>query len=144
MTRLFLFLLDSCISATFRISQKKPVFHTCVVPFSNFGNWITLGPLRHKYLFYIWTTLLITVHTFAVVIISLHIRKYAVLLHLAWLNSKMLGFTLLSLYSHKGWTTTAALVRCLLSTPPMYSTVNCTPAKSYNYDATITFFLIAQ
>ena len=29
------------------------------------------------------TTLLITVHTFAVVIISLHIRKYAILFHLA-------------------------------------------------------------
>ena len=52
--------------------------------------------------------LLITVHTFAVVIISLHIRKYAILLHLAWLNSKNLGFTLFILSSHKGWT--AALV----------------------------------
>ena len=43
---------------------------------------------------YIWTPLLITVHTFAVVIISLHIRKYAIMLQLAWLNCKRLGFTL--------------------------------------------------
>jgi len=26
----------------------------------------------------------------------------------------------------------------------MYSTVNCTPTTSYNYDAKLTFFLIAQ
>ena len=32
-------------------------------------------------------------HLLAVVIISLHIRKYAILFHLAWLNSKKLGFT---------------------------------------------------
>jgi len=57
---------------------------------------------------YIWTTLLITVHTFAVVIISLHIRKCVILLHLAWLNGKMFGFTLFSIYSHQG--RTAALV----------------------------------
>ena len=62
---------------------KKPVSQICVVPFSNFGNGITFGPLRMRCLFYIWTTLLITVLTFAVVIISLHIRKYAILLHLA-------------------------------------------------------------
>jgi len=35
----------------------------CVVPFSDFGSWITFGPLRIRRLFYIWTTLLITVHT---------------------------------------------------------------------------------
>ena len=46
-------------------------------PFSNFGNWITFGPLQVRCLFYIWTTLLITIHTFAV-IISLHVRKYAI------------------------------------------------------------------
>jgi len=41
---------------------------------------------------------------------------------------------------------TAGLVHCLHSTTAMYSTVNvnCTSATSYNYDATITFFLIAQ
>ena len=65
----------------------------CVVPFSNFGSWITFDPLWIRRLFYIRTTLLITVHTFAV-IISLHIRKYAILFHLAWLNVKKLGFTL--------------------------------------------------
>jgi len=32
----------------------------------------------------------------------------------------------------------------LATQTPMYSTVNCTSATSYNNDATITFFLIAQ
>jgi len=32
----------------------------------------------------------------------------------------------------------------LATLTPMYSTVNCTSATSYNYDATITFFVIAQ
>ena len=106
MTRLFLHFWN--VPATFRIWQKEPVSEICVVPFSNFGNWITFGPLRMRCLFYIWFTLLITVHTFAVVIISLYIRKYAILLHVTWLNSKKLGFTLFLLYSYKGWT--AALV----------------------------------
>ena len=57
-------------------------------------------------------------------------------------KQQKLDFTLFLLFSHKGWT--AALVRCLLSTTPMYSTVNCASATSYNYDATITLFLIAQ
>ena len=65
----------------------------CVVPFANLGSWITSGPLWIRHLFYIWTTLLITVNTFAV-IISLHIRKYVILFRLAWLNGKKLGFTL--------------------------------------------------
>ena len=51
-------------------------------------------------LFYIRTTLLITVHNFAVVIISLHI-KYAILLHTAWINSKKLGFTLFSSFRQR-------------------------------------------
>ena len=74
---------------------------------------------------------------------------YAILLHLVWLNSKKLGFILFLLYSHKGWT--AALVchwfYSLLDSGWDYllpSTVNCTSATSYNYDATITFFLTAQ
>ena len=82
------------VFATFKISQKEPVSQMCVVPFSNFGSWITVGPLWIRRLYYIWTTLLLTVHTFAVVIISLHVRKYALLFHLAWLNGKKLGFTL--------------------------------------------------
>ena len=108
MTRLFLHFWN--VSATFKISQKEPVSQICVVPFSNFGSWITFGPPWIRRLFYIWTTLLITVHTFAVVIISFHIRKYAIcyLFHLAWLNSKRLAFTLFTSF-HKGWT--AALVR---------------------------------
>jgi len=102
MTRLFLHFWN--VAATFRIwslGKKESVSQTCVVPFTNFGNWITSGPLRIKCLFYIWTTSPITVHTFAVVITPLHIWKYAVLLHLAWLSSKKLGFTLFLLYSHK-------------------------------------------
>jgi len=95
------------------IRQKEPVSQICVVSFSNFGNWITFGPLRRRCLFYIWSMLLITVNTFVVVIISFNIRKYAILFHFAWLNSKMLGFTLSLLYSHKSWT--AALVCSLLS-----------------------------
>ena len=56
--------------------QKEPVSQICVVvPFSNFGNWITFGPLQIWCLFYNWTTFLITVHILAVVIILLHIRK---------------------------------------------------------------------
>jgi len=131
MSRLFLNFWN--VSATFRIWQKEPVSQIRVVPFSNFGNWITFGPLRIRCLFSIWTTLLNTVHTFDVVIISLHIRKYAISLRLAWLNSEILGFTLFLLHSHKGWT--AALARCPLSATPMYSTVNSTAAASYNYDA---------
>jgi len=103
------FLECSCYSFRIRSSGKKnPLSQMCVVSYSNFGNWIAFGPLRIRCLFYIWTTLLITVHTFAFVIISLHIRKYAILFHLAWLNSKKLSFTLFILYSLKGWT--AALV----------------------------------
>jgi len=151
-TRLFLHFWN--LAATFRIwsSGKKNPYLKCVVPFSKFGNWITFGLPRIRCLFYIWTTLLITAHTFAVIIISLHIWKHATLLHLAWLNSKKLGFTLFLLYSHKGWT--AALVcdsvYSLLDSGwvyfffSVYSTVNCTSATSYNCDATITFFLTAQ
>jgi len=84
--------------------KAGPVSNMCP-PFSNFGNWITFGPLRIRCLFYIWTTLLSTVHSFAV-IISLHIRKCAILLHLTWLNSKKLDITLFLLYSHEGWTAT--------------------------------------
>ena len=83
---------------------KRTRSQICVVPFSNLGNWTTFGPLRLRCLYYIWTTLLIIVHTFAVIIISLHIRKYAILLHLVWPNSKKLAFTLFLLYSHKDWT----------------------------------------
>ena len=35
-------------------------------------------------------------------------------------------------------------INCRNSTGPSFSTVNCTSATSYNCDATITFFLIAQ
>ena len=117
--------------------QKEPICQICVIVLSNFGNSIKFGPPRITYLFYIWTTLFITVHTFTVGNIALHVRTYAILLHLAWLNSKKLGFTLFLLYSHTGWT--ATLVRCLLSTTPMCSTVNCTSATSYNYYAKIFF-----
>jgi len=98
------FLECSCYIQNLVTRQKEPVSQ-CVVSFSNFGNWISFGPLWRRFLLgYIWTTLLITVHTFAAVIISLHIRKSAILLHLAWLNGKKLGFTLFLLYSHKSWT----------------------------------------
>jgi len=89
MTRLFLRFWN--LAATFRIwsSGKKNlcIWNACRPIFSNIGNWITFGPLRIRCLLHIWTTLLITIHTFAVVIILLHIWKYAILLHLAWLNS---------------------------------------------------------
>jgi len=75
MTRLFLHFWN--VSATFQISQKEPVSQMYAVPFSNFGNWITFRPLWIRRTFYIWTTLLITVHTFVVVVISIHMRKYA-------------------------------------------------------------------
>ena len=98
MTRFFLHFWN--VPATLRIWQKEPVSQIRVTPFSNSGNWNSFGPLRNRYLFYIWTALLITVHTFAVILISLHIRKYTILLHLAWLNTKMLGFTLFLLCYH--------------------------------------------
>jgi len=75
-------------------------------------------------------------------IISLQIRICAIVFNLDWLNSNRFGFTLLLLHAHKGWT--AVLVRCLLQTTAMCSAVNCAWATSYNYNATITFFLIAQ
>jgi len=74
------FLECICYIQNLVIRQKELVSQICVVPFSNFGNWISFGPLRIRCLFYIWTILLITFHTFAVVVISLHIRKYAILL----------------------------------------------------------------
>ena len=70
------FLEFSCYIQNLVIRQKEPVSEICVVPFSNFGNWMTFGPLRIRYLFYNLITLLNTVHTFAVVIISLHICYY--------------------------------------------------------------------
>jgi len=107
MTRLFLYFFNvAAVHSKFGHLAKRTCISICVIPFSNFVNWITFGLLQIKCLVYIWTTLLITVHTFAVVIISLHMRKLAILLHLAWVNSKNLGFTLFLLYSHKGWTAT--------------------------------------
>ena len=76
MTRLFLHFWN--ISAAFKISQKELVSQMCVVPLSNLGSWSTFGPLWIRRIFYIWTTLLITVHTFVVVIISVDIGKYAI------------------------------------------------------------------
>jgi len=99
MTRFFLHFWN--VFATFKLSQKQPVSQMCVVPFSTFVSWSTFGALWIRWLFYIWTTLLITVHTFAAVIILLHIRKYASLLHLAWLNGKKLGFILFYFISTK-------------------------------------------
>ena len=131
------FLECCCYIQNLVIWQKEPVSQKCVIPFSNCGSCITFGSLRIRYLFYIWTTLLIAVHTFAVIIISLHIRKYAILLHMAWLNSKKLGFILFLLNSHKGWT--EALV-C----DSVYSTVNCTSVTSYNCDTTIMFLYAQQ
>ena len=107
-------------------------------------------PLLHLVLNYITHT----VHNVAVVIISLHTRKYAILLHLAWLKSKKLDLTLFLLYFYESW---AAAVVCdsvnslldsgwvyfLVSSYAVYSTVNCASATSYNCDATITFFLNA-
>ena len=101
------FMECSCYIQNFVIRQKELVSEICFVTFSNFGNWITFGPLRIRCFFYIWTTLLITIHAYAVVVISLHTRKYAVLLHMAWLNGKKLG-SQFELYSHKSWR--AALV----------------------------------
>ena len=66
-----------------------------------------------------------TVHTFVVVIISLHMRKLAMSLHLAWLNSKKFDFTLFILYSHKGWTSALVCdsVYSLLHSGWVYSSV---------------------
>ena len=86
------FLECSCFFENLAIRQKEPVSQICAVSFCNFGNWATFGLLRIKCLFYIWTILLITVHTFAVVIITLRMRKCAILLHLAWLNILKAGF----------------------------------------------------
>jgi len=132
------------------IRQKEPVSEICAVTFSNFGNCIAFGPLWIRCLFYIWTTLLVTVDTFAV-IISLHMRKYAILLHLAWLNGKTLGFTFFYFIPTKvELNSISSLWLSLLSTRlrlnlfSTQSTLLCTSATSYNCDATITFFLIAQ
>ena len=74
------------VPATFRIwsSDKKNAYLKYVS-----SHFLTLATELHLVCFglgasYILTTLLITVHTFAVVIISLHIRKYAILL--TWLG----------------------------------------------------------
>ena len=45
----------SCYIQNLVIRQKEPVSQICVIPFSNFGNWKTYGPLRIWCLFYIWT-----------------------------------------------------------------------------------------
>ena len=77
------------VAATFRIWLSGKMNSYVKYVSSNFilCDWITFGPLRIKFLFYMWTTLLTTVHTFAVVLILLHLRKYAILLHLTWLNT---------------------------------------------------------
>jgi len=98
------FLECCCSIQNLVIRQIEPVSQICVVPFSNFGNWIAFGPLWIRCLLHIWTTLLITVNTFAVVIISLHIRKNDILLPLAWLNNIKFDFTFFLFYSQKGWT----------------------------------------
>jgi len=48
------FLHFRSVTATFRIwspGKKNPYSQICVVPFSNFGNWITFSPLRTRCLF---------------------------------------------------------------------------------------------
>jgi len=66
MTRLFLHFWN--VPATLIIWHKEPVSQICVGRFLNFGNWITFGLLWIRCLFCIWTTLLITVHIFAVIL----------------------------------------------------------------------------
>jgi len=110
MTRLFLHFWN--VASTFRIwssGKKNPYLKYVTSHHLTLANETAFGPLRRRCLFYVWNTLFITVHTLAVVIISLHIRKYAILLHLAWLNSKKLDFTLFLLNFYEGWT--VALVR---------------------------------
>jgi len=112
MTRLFFHFRNVSATAPFRIwsSGKKNTYLKYVS-----SHFQTLAIELHLARFGLGASftfelhsLLITAHTFAVVIISLHMRKCAILHKLAWLNSKKLGFTLFSLYFHKGWT--AALV----------------------------------
>jgi len=41
-------------SAIFRIwssGKNNQVYQICVIPFSNFGNWITFGPFQRRYFF---------------------------------------------------------------------------------------------
>jgi len=35
-----------CYIQNLAIRQNEPVSEICAIPFSNFGNWITFGPLR--------------------------------------------------------------------------------------------------
>jgi len=140
----FAFLECSCYIQNLVIRQKAPTSQTCVFHF------LILTIELHLVRFeggasYLWTKLRIILHTFAVVSISLHIRKYAILLHLAWLNSKKLGFTLFLLYSL--WLSLLSArfrLSLLFSTISLLSAVNCTTATSYNYDATITFLIEQQ
>jgi len=118
----------------------KKTYLKCVSSHFLTGNRITFGPLRMRCLPYIWTTLLITVHTFPLVVISLRIRKYTMLLDLAWLNPKKMGFTLFIVHSYKGWT--AALDRC-----PLYysdSTAVLPTQKSQNFSCDSMWSLFSQ
>jgi len=56
------FLGCSCYIQNLVIRQTESISQIYVVPFSKFSNRITFGSLRIRYLIYIWTTLLITVH----------------------------------------------------------------------------------
>ena len=81
------------VTATFRIwlSGKMNSYVKYVSSNIMLCNWIAFGPLRIKFLFYILTTLLTIVHTFTFVIILLHLRKYAILIHRTLLNTVVKG-----------------------------------------------------
>jgi len=104
MTHFVLAILEcSCYVQNSVIRPKEPVSQICVVPFSNFGNWITFDPLRIR-----WCLLHLNYiahyrpHLHCCYYSASH-KKYAILLDKAWLKSQKLGFTLFLLYSHKGW-----------------------------------------
>jgi len=92
MTQLFLHFWN--VPATFKITEKNPYLKWVSSHFLTLTVEVHLVRCGLDASFTFSTTLLITVHTFAVVIISLHIRKYAILFHLAWLTSKNVGFSL--------------------------------------------------
>jgi len=97
MTRLCLHFWS--LAATFRIrsSGKKNMYLKYVS-----SHFLILAIELHlvcfgsgaSFMFELHCSFVITAYTFSVVIISLHIWKYAILLCLAWLTNKRLGFTL--------------------------------------------------
>jgi len=102
-TFILVFLECICYIQILVIHKKGTVSQICVVPFSNFPNWMTFGSLREVPLSPLNCITHYRPHLRCCYYFASHKKiQYVSLLHLAWLISEKLGFTLFLPYSHKG------------------------------------------